>query len=132
MKRLTRPRFARAFLDCFFRSRRIPQRVSSDNGQEVHNALATEMIAVLGIDRRVGLPYKPTFQAQAEHGHLESKSTLTCILSDLAGVRPTEWELYLPAVVYLQVITPYSGECPLTPRVLDIPTLQPRELQPHQ
>ena len=119
MTRLTRPRFVRAFLECLYKSRRVPKRVFSDRGPEVHNALTKELMALLGVDKRVGLPYQPTYQGGVERDHLESKLTLTCILEDLARTYPTEWEFYVPAVEYLKFLTPYGGGSDLCPRDLD-------------
>ena len=90
MTRLTRPRFARAFLACMFRSRRVPRRVYSDRGPEVRNAVINEILAVLGVDKREGLPQQPIFQGAVERDHLETKVTLTTVLHDLVRAYPTE------------------------------------------
>ena len=119
LRRLTRPRFARAFLECLYNSRRVPKRVYSDCGPGVRNALVNELMAVLGIDKREGLPYQPIYQGGVERYHLESKLTLTCVLEDLARTYPTEWELYVPAVVYLKFMTPFGSGTDLCPRDLD-------------
>ena len=74
--------------------------VSTDRGPEMKNAMVREMMAVMGVQKREGLPNQPTFQAQVERDHLESKLTFTCILCDLASSFPTEWEFFLPAVEY--------------------------------
>lgn len=116
--RMTRPLFARAFLKCMWRSGN-PISVGSDRGPEMRNAIIRELTALLGIDKTLGLPYQPTFQAPIERDHLESKLTLTCILGDLAASRPAEWEFLVPAVEYLKMITPYSKESGLCPRDLD-------------
>jgi len=119
MTRLTRPRFARAFLACMFRSRRVPKRVYSDRGPEVRNAVINEILAVLGVDKREGLPQQPIFQGAVERDHLETKVTLTSVLHDLVRAYPTEWAFFLPAVEYMKYITPYSSGCDLCPRDLD-------------
>ena len=64
--------------------------MSSDRGPEVKNALIRELCAVLGVDKREGLPRQPIYQAQVERDHLDSKLTLTCILDGLAAAVPAE------------------------------------------
>jgi hypothetical protein len=119
LTRLSRPRFARAFLDCMFRSRRVPRKVYSDRGPEVRNVMMTELFAILGIEKREGLPRQPIYQGTVERDHLETKLTLTLVLEDLTRSFPTEWEHMLPAVEYLKYVTPYGAGSDLCPRDLD-------------
>ena len=97
----------------------MPRRVYSDRGPEVRNAVINEILAVLGVDKREGLPQQPIFQGAVERDHLETKVTLTTVLHDLVRACPTEWACYLPAVEYMTYITPYSSTCDLCPRDLD-------------
>ena len=85
----------------------------------MRNAVINEILAVLGVDKREGLPQQPIFQGAVERDHLETKVTLTTVLHDLVRAYPTEWAFYLPAVEYMKYITPYSSTCDLCPRDLD-------------
>ena len=89
---------------------------SSDRVPEMRNAIIRELCALLGVDKREGLACQPTFQAPTERDHFESRVTLTCIIEDLAACYPTVWEFYLPAVEYLKMITPCSGDADICPR----------------
>ena len=76
-------------------------------------------MAVLGVDKREGLPQQPIFQGAVERDHLEAKITLTSVLRDLVRAFPAEWAFFLPAVEYMKYITPYGASCDLCPRDLD-------------
>ena len=59
LPRLTRPRFARAFLNCVFRWRRLPRVIYSDRGPEVRNAMIRELFRYHG-STKARRPAQPT------------------------------------------------------------------------
>ena len=102
--------FGRAFVTLVFRARVMPQKVRSDQGQEMKSSVIREMMAIFGDPNRIfGPAYIPRFQGLGERGHLVVIINLAILMNTVCHDFPQEWSALIPAVEYLYFTAPQGA-----------------------
>ncbi len=65
--------------NCMFRSGRVPRMIRSDRGPEFKNAIMQEYIALTGMGRRLGTPWRLVGQGLVETTHKTISEDYGCV-----------------------------------------------------
>ena len=84
MVHLRKSEVRRAFARCVFRSGTLPLILRSDRGPELKNALLAEYTALIGMNHRFGMAFRPMEQGFVERNHQEYQKVLGMLVSELS------------------------------------------------
>ena len=94
------------FSRCMFRSGRIPQILRTDRGMEFRAVLLQAFVALFGIRRLFGTPWRPVEQGVVERIHQKLQKILGIHLMHVIKAHREDWTELLPVVEYLLYATP--------------------------